>query len=62
MATIIKLTTEKEETPVWINFDLVTNFHPTSNGTEVVFLGQRFNQHRFKVKETSEQIGWLLGK
>lgn len=62
MATIIKLTTIKEQTPVWINFDLVTNFHPTNNGTEVMFLGQRFHQHRIKVKETPEQISRLLGK
>lgn len=62
MAMIIQLTTIKEQTPVWINFDLVTNFHPTRNGTEVIFLGQRFSQHRFKVKETPEQIGRMLGK
>jgi len=62
MATILKLTIVKKETPVRVNFDLVTHYHATSNGTEILFLGDRFNQERVKVKETPEEIDRALGK
>lgn len=60
MATILKLTFLKKETPVRVNFELVTHYHATSNGTEILFLGDRYNQERIKVKETPEEIDKLL--
>lgn len=62
MATILKLTIVKKETPLRVNFDLVTHYHGTSNGTEILFLGERYHQERVKVKETPEEIDRLLGQ
>lgn len=62
MATILKLTNVKKDVPVRVNFDLVTHYHPTSKGTEILFLGERYNQERVTVKETPEEIDRLLGE
>lgn len=61
MATILKLTIVKKETPLRVNFDLETHYYEKNEGTEIMFLGERFHQERVKVKETPEEIDRLLG-
>ena len=50
----------KERHTITVNFDLVTHYHATSNGKEILLLGDCFNQERVKVKETPEEIDRLL--
>lgn len=61
MATILRLTKAKKEVPVRINFDLVSHYYEKGEYTEIMFLGERFNQERLTVKESMQVIDRLLG-